>query len=183
DFHRALPSARPYTEKILGSIPPSVRRGDLDAGLSEASARVDARYTTPLETHNAMEPHATMARWDGNRLTLHDATQFVYGVKRFVAKTFGMSESDVRVLAPFTGGAFGSKGSAWSHVVLAAMAAKHVGRPVKLVLPRRQMFGLVGARPYTAQHVVAAARRDGTLTALRHDATSSTSTFEDWVEP
>src|SRR5207237_3790512 len=144
---------------------------------------VEATYTTPLETHNAMEPHSTIAVWEHDQLTLYDATQYVYGVKRFVAKTLGLRDDQVRVISNFAGGAFGSKGSAWSHVVLAAMAAKHVGRPVKLVLSRKQMFGLVGARPYTVQHVAAGARRDGTLTALRHDATTSTSTFEEWVEP
>src|SRR5439155_14627777 len=111
------------------------------------------------------------------RLTLYDATQYVYGVKRFVAKTLGLREDRVRVISKFAGGAFGSKGSAWSHVVLAAMAARHVNRPVKLVLSRRQMFGPVGARPYTVQHLVIGARDDGTITAIRQDVSSSTSTF------
>src|SRR5205085_6044896 len=129
----------------------------------------------------AMEPHATIAQWDGDKLYLYDSTQFVYGVKRFVAKTLGIPDTNVRVVANFTGGAFGSKGSAWSHVVLAAMAARQVNRPVKLVLSRRQMFGLVGARPYTVQRLSLGAGRDGKLTAIRHDATTSTSTFEEWV--
>ena len=120
-----------------------------------------------------MEPHATIAQWEDDRLTLYNATQYVYGVKRFVAKTLGIPDDRVRVISKFVGGAFGSKGSAWSHVVLAAMAAQHVKRPVKIVLTRRQMFGLVGARPHTVQHVSIGARNDGTLTAVRHDATSS----------
>src|SRR5205814_167105 len=109
-------------------------------------------------------------------------TQYLYGVKRFVAKTLGIPDDRVRVVSRFVGGAFGSKGSAWSHVVLAAMAAMRVNRPVKIVLSRRQMFGLVGARPYTVQHLVVGARNDGTLTAIRQHVSSSTSTFEDWVE-
>src|SRR5437762_7289819 len=129
-----------------------------------------------------MEPHATIAEWNGDDLTLHDATQYVYGVKRFVAKTLGIPEDRVRVVSKFVGGAFGSKGSAWSHVVLAAMAAKRVNRPVKIVLTRRQMFGPVGARPYTVQHLSIGARKDGTITAIRQDVASSTSAFEDWVE-
>src|SRR5207253_7264731 len=88
----------------------------------------------------------------------------------------------VRVVCKFAGGAFGSKGSAWSHVVLAAMVARQLNRPVKLVLTRRQMFGPVGARPYTVQHLAVGARKDGTLTAIQQDVASSTSTFEDWVE-
>src|SRR5204863_8477546 len=94
-----------------------------------------------------------------------------------------MPPENVRVISHFIGGAFGGKGSAWSHVVLAAMAARQVGRPVKIVLTRRQMFGPVGGRPHTVQHVTLGARRDGTLTALRHDSTSSTSTIEEWLEP
>jgi xanthine dehydrogenase YagR molybdenum-binding subunit len=129
-----------------------------------------------------METHATIAAWDGDALTLHDATQYVYGVKGFVAKTLGIPAEKVRVISKFVGGAFGSKGSAWSHVVLAAMAARHVGRPVKVVLSRRQMFGPVGARPYTVQQISVGARRDGTITAIKQDVASSTSTFENWIE-
>jgi xanthine dehydrogenase YagR molybdenum-binding subunit len=182
DMQQELPHARPYTQKILGQFEPSSRRGDVDAALGEADVTVDGMYSTPLETHNAMEPHATIAAWDGDRLTLYDATQYLYGVKRFVAKTFGMPDDRVRVVSKFVGGAFGSKGSAWSHVVLAAMAARQVKRPVKIVLTRRQMFGPVGARPYTVQHLTIGARRDGTITAIKQDVASSTSTFEDWVE-
>jgi len=182
DMENALPSAQPYTQKILGQFDPASRRGDVEAGLAQATVTVDAIYSTPLETHNAMEPHATIAHWDGDRLTLYDSTQYVYGVKQFVAKTLGIQDEHVRVVSHFAGGAFGSKGSTWSHVVLAAMAARQINRPVKLVLSRRQMFGPVGARPYTVQHLVVGARDDGSLTAIRQDVTSSTSTFEDWVE-
>ena len=182
DMASELPNAEPYTKKIFGQFEPSSLRGDPEKALAKADVTVDATYTTPLETHNAMEPHATIAEWDGDRLTLYDATQFVYGVKRFVAKTLGLAEDDVRVVSKFVGGAFGSKGSAWSHVVLAAMAARHVKRPVKIVLTRRQMFGPVGARPYTVQHLVVGARRDGRIAAISQDVASSTSVFEDWVE-
>jgi xanthine dehydrogenase YagR molybdenum-binding subunit len=182
DMARELPSAQPYTQKILGQFEPASHRGDVAAALRDADVTTDAVYTTPLETHNAMEPHATIAQWEGERLTLYDATQYVYGVKRFVAKTLGIAEERVRVVSKFVGGAFGSKGSAWSHVVLAAMAARAVQRPVKVVLSRRQMFGPVGARPYTVQHLTVGARKDGAITAIRQDVASSTSTFEDWVE-
>jgi xanthine dehydrogenase YagR molybdenum-binding subunit len=182
DMGAELASAYRVRDKILGRFEPSSRRGDVQKALEQADATVDAIYTTPLETHNPMEPHSTIAEWDGDRLTLYDSTQFVYGVKRFVAKTLGMSEDAVRVISKFAGGAFGSKGSAWSHVVLAAMAAKRVQRPVKIVLSRRQMFGPVGARPYTVQHLELGALTDGTVTAIHQDVASSTSTFEDWVE-
>jgi xanthine dehydrogenase YagR molybdenum-binding subunit len=182
DMRKELPNARPYTQKILGQFAPHSHRGDTAAALAAAAARVDATFTTPLETHNAMEPHATIAQWDGDRLTLYDATQSLYGVKRFVARTLGLPEDRVRVISKFVGGAFGSKGSAWSHVVLAAMAAKQVSRPVKIVLSRRQMFGLVGARPYTVQRLSIGAKADGTITAIAQHVSSSTSALEDWVE-
>ncbi len=182
DMATALPSAYPSTEKIYGREPPATQRGDLQAGLAAADVRLDVVYTTPMETHNPMEMHATLAAWDGDKLTLWDATQNVHGVRGTIAKTLSIPPEQVRVISHFIGGAFGGKGSAWSHVVLAALAAREVRRPVKLALTRRQMFGPVGGRPHTVQHVTLGAARDGTLTALRHDSTSSTSTIEEWVE-
>jgi xanthine dehydrogenase YagR molybdenum-binding subunit len=177
-----LPNAEPVTQKILGQFEPASSRGDVESALAQAEIRFEATYSTPLETHNAMEPHATIAEWHDDSLTLYDSTQYVFGVKRFVAKTLGMPEERVRVVSKFTGGAFGSKGSAWSHVVLAAMAAREVGRPVKVSLSRKQMFGPVGARPYTVQRLEVGANRDGRITAIKQDVISSTSTFEDWIE-
>ncbi len=157
-------------------------RGDIDSGLASGAVRIDAVYTTPMEHHNPMEPHATMANWDGPNLTLYDATQGVWGTMTAVAKTLGIPETSVRVISPFVGGGFGCKGSTWSHVVLCAMAAKQTGRPVRLALERPQMFGMVGGRPFTEQRVILAARPDGTLTGLRHDTFSNTSMIEDWTE-
>ena len=94
-----------------------------------------------------MEPHATIAQWDGDHLTIHDATQHISGVQETLAKIFGIPKENVHVICLFVGGGFGCKGQMWSHVVLAAMAAKQMNRPVKLVLDRPQMFGPVGARP------------------------------------
>ena len=183
DMVAALASAYPSTQKIFGREPPMTRRGDLQKGLAAAEVRVDAAYTTPMETHNPMEMHATVAAWDDDKLTLWDSTQFVHGVRATVARTLSIPPEHVRVISHFVGGAFGGKGSAWSHVILAAMAARIVGRPVKLALTRRQMFGPVGGRPHTVQHVTLGAKRDGTLTAMRHDCTASTSTIEEWLEP
>jgi xanthine dehydrogenase YagR molybdenum-binding subunit len=180
DFAHALPDA--YAPTHPQGRQTDTARGDLDAGMREATVHVEAVYTTPIEHHNPMEPHATMAQWDGARLTLYDATQGVTGAKNAIAATLGIAPENVRVLAPFLGGGFGCKGSSWSHVALCAMAARQVGRPVRLVLERPQMFGPVGARPRTQQHIRLAARADGTLTAMRHDSYSDTSTFEDWTE-
>ncbi|QIE28705.1 Aldehyde oxidoreductase molybdenum-binding subunit PaoC (plasmid) [Caballeronia sp. SBC1] len=180
DYQRAKGTAY-QPEKMMGR-PINTQRGDVAAGLRQGPTRLDVVYTTPNEHHNPMEPHATLARWDGPNLTLYDATQGVSGARGAVAKTLGIKEENVRVICPFVGGGFGCKGSAWSHVVLAAMAAKQTGRPVRLVLERPQMFGMVGNRPFTDQHIQISARDDGTLTGMRHDVISTTSTFEDWNE-
>jgi xanthine dehydrogenase YagR molybdenum-binding subunit len=181
DFDAAKPAQYPPKSLISGSVDKSW--GDFQAGSDAAEVRIDAVYTTPMEHHNPMEPHATVARWDGEHLTLYDATQYISGVKETVAKTLGISPDNIHVINPFVGGGFGCKGSVWSHVVLCAMAAKRIGRPVQLVLARPQMFGPVGGRPMTEQHIVLAARRDGRLTALRHEVLSHTSEFEDFTEP
>ena len=97
-------------------------------------------YITPIEHHNPMEPHATIAAWDGDNLTLYDATQFVVGTKKFMAQVLGVPEENVRVVSRFLGGGFGCKGAVWGHPLLAAMAARMLKRPVKIVLTRQQMF-------------------------------------------
>jgi xanthine dehydrogenase YagR molybdenum-binding subunit len=159
------------------------RRGDVARGLAEGAVRVEQTYTTPIENHNPMEPHNTVAVWEDDRLTLYESTQGITSVRNTVAQHFGLAPDKVKVISHFTGGGFGSKGGAWSHQTLAAMAAREVKRPVKLVLTRRHMFGPVGGRPRTVQEVSLAAARDGALTAVRHHSTSNTSTLEDWVEP
>jgi xanthine dehydrogenase YagR molybdenum-binding subunit len=162
---------------------PDSKKGDVAAGLAKSDVRIDRTYTTPIENHNPMEPHATIAVPDGDTLTVYDATQYVVGDRDAVAKTLGLPKENVRLVCYFTGGGFGSKGTAWSHVPLAAMAARVINRPVKLVLTRRQMYGPVGARPQTEQKISLGAMKDGTLAAVRHDVMSHTSRFEDFSEP
>jgi xanthine dehydrogenase YagR molybdenum-binding subunit len=181
DFERVKDAS--YAPEKVKTDPPDSLRGNLEMGLRDAAATVDALYTTPTEHHNPMEPHATIAAWDGDRLTLYDSTQYVTGVRTTVAKTLGIAPERVQVICPYVGGGFGCKGSTWSHVVLAAMAARRAGCPVKLVLDRPQMFGPVGARPETEHRMVAAADASGRLNALRHDVTAVTSFIEDWIEP
>lgn len=179
---RTAPRNPPDTVRPLGG-PRTYSRGDFTRGLADAEVKVDETYQTPLENHNPMEVHSCIASWDGDQLTLHESTQGISSVRGTLARTFGLPPQNVRVVSYFTGGGFGSKGGAWSHEALAAMAAQVVNRPVKLVLTRRQMFGPVGGRPHTIQQVTLGARRDGTLTAVRHASTSNTSTLENWVEP
>jgi xanthine dehydrogenase YagR molybdenum-binding subunit len=167
-----------------GKQPADQVRGDPARGLREAAARLEETYETPPETHNPLEPHATTAVWSApDRLTVYDSTQGVFGVRKKLAKMFALPLGNVRVLTKFVGGGFGCKGTPWSHVILAALAARQVGRPVKLVLTRPQMFGMVGGRPRTRQRISAGASKQGKLTALRHESFSTTSRFDDFLEP
>ena len=178
--------ATAYVPKEAGrpDQPPEQRRGDADRALAEAELRIEHVYTTPFETHNPMEPHGTIAAWDAaGRLTLYDATQGIFGCRNRVAELLGVRPDDVHVVSPYVGGGFGSKGPTWSHVVLAAMAARVVKRPVKLALSRPQMFGPIGQRSHTRQTVAIGAKRNGTMTALRHVTLAQTSTFDEFMEP
>jgi xanthine dehydrogenase YagR molybdenum-binding subunit len=180
DFEAGFDEAHPGGHN---DQPADISVGQFDHAIAQAEVTVDEIYRTPMENHNPMEPHATIAQWEGEKLTVHDATQYISGVQQTLARTFGIPQENVRAICPYTGGGFGCKGSTWSHVVLAAMAAKMVNRPVKIALEREQMFGPVGGRPQTHQHIVLGARRDGTLIALRHHVHSHTSVFEDFTEP
>ena len=176
-------AASAYTPQASYGRKPDSATGDVAAALAAAEVKLEHTYTTPTESHNPMEPHATTAVWDGDRLTVYDATQYVVGDRNTLAKIMGIPPENARTVSYFIGGGFGCKGSTWSHVPLAAMAARAVNRPVKLVLTRRQMFGPVGGRPQTEQTIALGAKRDGTLTAVRHESMSHTSRFEDWLEP
>jgi xanthine dehydrogenase YagR molybdenum-binding subunit len=175
--------ARAYAPKQAVRDATDSERGDFDRAFGAAAVRVEQTYTTPREHHNPMEPHATLAVWYApDRLTLYDATQGIFGVRKRMAQLFGLSPDKVRVISKFLGGGFGCKGSAWSHVPLSAMAAKMVGRPVKLVLTRHQMFAFVGFRPQTQQKLAIGASKDGTLVAVRHELLSETSRFDEFIE-
>jgi xanthine dehydrogenase YagR molybdenum-binding subunit len=130
-----------------------------------------------------MEPHATIALWDGDRLKLYDGSQGTTPARARIAAVFGLPPGNVEVITKFAGGAFGSKGSVWSHTILAAMAAKVAQRPVQIALWRPQMWGPVGNRPATRQRVALAAGSDGRLAAQIHETTSETSMFDEFVEP
>ena len=145
-----LAEARPPKHAGRPDQPPASAQGDVDAALAEAEVKLEQVYRTPFETHVPMEPHATIAVWEGPaRLTLYDATQGIFGCRQRVADLLGLKPDDVHVISPYLGGGFGSKGPTWSHVVLAAMAARRVNRPVKLALRRPQTFGPVGFRSRT----------------------------------
>ncbi|WP_369250897.1 xanthine dehydrogenase family protein molybdopterin-binding subunit [Streptomyces sp. R41] len=171
-------------ERIFGGwLPGRIERGDIDAGLAQADVRVEATFTYAANNHNPIEPSGTTAEWDGDELVLHDTTQGVNATQMTVARLLGMPLSKIRVIGHYVGGSFGSKAMIHHHAALAAMAARQVGRPVKLVLTREQMFTSVGHREEQEQHIVLGATRDGRLTGIRHHKFSPTSHFDDWAEP
>src|SRR5947199_8734325 len=105
--------------------------GDSDAALAGASVSSDHTYTTPPEHNNPLEPHATVARWSSDGVTLYDSNQGSHRIRDIVAQAFGLEPERVRVISPYVGGGFGSKGKAHTHIILTVMAAQVVGRPVK----------------------------------------------------
>ena len=157
-------------------------RGDADRALASAPIKVDATYSIARENHNPMEPHATIAAWNGNRLTLWSKSQFVVNEQREMAAIFGIPVESVQVICPFVGGAFGTSLRTWPHVTLAALAARHVGRPVKLVLTRKQMFFTTGHRPRSVQRVALGATADGRLASVIHEGIGETSRHEQFIE-
>jgi xanthine dehydrogenase YagR molybdenum-binding subunit len=171
-------------ERIFGGlIPGSVRRGNVQDGLAAAELRVDATFRFAANHHNPIEALTTMAAWDGDQLTLYDSCQGIKAVQMTVAALLGLSLSKVRVLTRYVGGAFGCKAMVWPHVTLTALAAQHVRRPVRLTLPRGQMFTSCGHREEQEQHIQLGATSAGKLTAIRHHKISVTSPFDDWAEP
>jgi xanthine dehydrogenase YagR molybdenum-binding subunit len=161
----------------------AITRGDPESAFQQAEVTHEADYFTPIEHHNPMEPSASIAHWDGDELTLYETTQWVVGARNTVAETLGMSEEHVHIVSPFIGGGFGCKGFIWPHSVMSAIAAKQVGRPVKLTLTRKQMFSGCGHRSETRQKVSLGASRDGKLSAIKHDTLVQTSTMDEFVEP
>jgi len=140
DIARAEPVRPGHNQTDQGERRPSEgRRGDPEAALAAAEVKVYQSYVIPRENHNPIEMHATIAAWDGDRLTLWDKTQWVHNVADEIAAVFGIPPENVRVISPFVGGAFGSGLRAWPHVTLAALGARVAGRPVKLMLSRREM--------------------------------------------
>ena len=163
--------------------PAEMKRGDVEAGLAAASARIDATYETPAQYHNAMEPHAIVAAWDGDTLSIDTPSQGMAMAQARIAGLFGISPDKIHIRSPYLGGGFGSKGLLKGPQVLGILAARLVGRPVKLVLRREQMYGPVGHRSASRQRMRIGTDADGGLTAIDHHAKIATSTFDDFFEP
>lgn len=158
-----------------GQRPPDTTRGDPDGVFNSGAVTVGETYITPVEHHNPMEPHATIAAWNGDKLTVWTTTQGIAGAQATLAGQFSIDNANVRVICPYLGAGFGSKGNTWPPATLAAMAARQIRRPVKLVLSRAQMYTSNGYRPRTVQKLKIAADINGSLVSMRHDGFSSMS--------
>lgn len=158
------------------------KRGEADA-YKNAEVFVENEYYMPIETHNPIELHATVAQWEADdKLLVYDKSQGPKGTQSELARLFGIDPKNVRVITKFLGGAFGSSLRSWPHVPAACIAAKMVKRPVRVQLTRRQMFTMVGYRPMAWQKIAVGATKEGKLTGITHHAISNTSRYEDYRE-
>jgi len=157
-------------------------KGDADTAFASALVKVDQVYRTPHEHHNPLEAHSCIAAWNGDHLTLYDSSQNIFGAQQALSQMFGVPKDNVHVISQFVGGAFGSKGGLWPHVIVAVIAARQVQRPVKLVVTRKQLFFGNGHRPETEQHVALGANSDGKLVALIHDGICQGNDMSDYAE-
>ncbi len=159
-----------------------IRKSDAETALANAATKVDAEYLTPTRHHNMMEPSASLAEWRGDELHVHDATQWTFGVRYALAALLQMPPAQIHVRCPYTGGGFGAKGYVWPHQILAPVAARVTGRPVKLCIERAGCYTGCGYQPVVRSRVRLGADRDGKLTAVAHETTNVTSRFDDYVE-
>ena len=157
-------------------------RGDIAAGMSQADETLEMTYNTPIEHHHPMELHAIIASWENGKVKAYASQQMIENSVTSIAKTFGIPKEDIRVIAPYVGGGFGSKLKTQRHVMLAIMAAKKVGRPVELTVTRHQMFTNTGLRQHDEQKIRIGASKDGQLTALAHETLSHTASYEQFQE-
>ncbi|WP_426263420.1 aldehyde oxidoreductase molybdenum-binding subunit PaoC [Sphingomonas sp. PWP1-2] len=169
DLKKELKDAPLHSEK---GKPPVTKIGDFDAAFGTAPVKLDATYTTPDHSHAMMEPHATTAKWDGDKVTLYTSNQMIAWSKGDVAKTLGIPKDNVRLVSPYVGGGFGGKLFIRADVILAALGAKAAGRPVKVTLTRPMMFNNTTHRPATIQRIRIGASADGKITAIAHESGS-----------
>ncbi|MFF5168177.1 xanthine dehydrogenase family protein molybdopterin-binding subunit [[Kitasatospora] papulosa] len=169
-------------EEANGGHPGLRERGDAMRAFEAAPVRIDATYTLHGLHNHPMEPHASTARWSDGHLTVHDSSQGSTAVRNSLATALGLDRNRITVVSEHVGGGFGSKGTPRPQSVLAAMAARHTGRPVQLALPRRYMAAIVGHRAPTLQRVRLGADRDGVLSSVSHEIVTQTSRIKEFVE-
>ncbi len=156
--------------------------GDAEAALADAAAVVEADYVAPSRHHNMMEPSATLAEWRNGELHMHDSTQWTYGIRYALSGLLRMDPGAIHVRCPYTGGGFGAKGYVWPHQLLAPIAARIAGRPVKIAIGRDGCYTGTGYQPVVRSRIRLGAGTDGRLTAIVHETENVTSRFDDYVE-
>lgn len=177
DFATVLDRAQPDPATAKGKP-----RGNPVTAMQAAAVKVEAEYRIPINHHNPIEPHAAIAFWRGDQLTIFDKTQEVFGVQKHLAESLGVPAENIRVVSPFVGGAFGASLKPNYYPSLTAMAARELKRPVKVVYTRTQMFTGHGYRPDTIQKIALGAERNGKLTSMIHEAFHNTSSFESFSD-
>ena len=171
-------------ETFIGGQKLQVKRGNVDEALNGEVTKIEATYTTPVQNHNAIELYSTIAEWEGpDRLLVHEATRGIKQLQKILANAFSIPVENVRIVSPFVGGAFGSKGFQWSHILLCLAAARTAQRPVKLVFTRGQMFDSAGQRARTIQKFTIASDKAKKLVALRHATLTHCSPVSEYTEP
>ncbi|MEU9479985.1 xanthine dehydrogenase family protein molybdopterin-binding subunit [Streptomyces sp. NPDC048191] len=169
-------------EEVNAGYPGRVEHGAPEAAFAAAEVRVDVTYRVPPLHNHPMEPHASTAQWDGDRLTVYTSSQGGTTVRSVLAQMFELSEDRITVVTEHVGGGFGSKGTPRPDVVLAVMAARRTGRPVTVAYPRRYLPTTVGHRAPTVQRLRLGANADGRFTAVLHEVTTHTSRVKEFVE-
>jgi xanthine dehydrogenase YagR molybdenum-binding subunit len=163
-----------FTEKMEEAS----KRGDVEAAYSQAPVQVEATYVTPVETHNPIELHASVANWDGHRYILYETTQSLINHQAIMAQVLGVPPEQIQIVMKFLGSGFGGKLWPWTHAPLAAAISRDLNRPAKLVVDRHMMFTNVGHRPRTQQLIRLGATTEGKLTSVQHDYVNDTSILD-----
>lgn len=166
---KAQKASAPVPKKGEFGPPPQTNVGDFEGAFTAAPIKLDETYLTPDQSHAMMEPHATIAHWEGDKLTCWCSIQQMNWGVRDVAVILGIPKENIRLISPYIGGGFGGKGTVLSDIIAASLAAKAVGRPVKVTLPRPLMFNNTTHRPATIQRIRIGATPDGTITAIGHE--------------
>jgi xanthine dehydrogenase YagR molybdenum-binding subunit len=169
-------------QRLINGDEPDTESGDVEAALTSAAVSLDHTYTTPAEHNHPLEPHATIAIWSDDGVTLYDSNQGSHSIRDTVAQAFRLPPERVRIIAPYVGGGFGSKVHPHPHTILTVMAAQATRRPVKLALTRQQMFALVGYRTPTIQRIRLGADSNGQLAAIAHEVVEQTATIHESAE-
>ncbi len=169
-------------ETVRGFIETDTAKGDFVAGFASAPIKIDSTYDTPFQHHHALEPHASMAVWQGDAVTIHVSAQLPSDCRDMMAATLQLPPDKVRIVCKFIGGGFGGKLATEADAVLSALAARKLGRPVKIAFTRQQVVVNAAHRTESIQRVRLGAEQDGRLVAMAHEALEHTSTYDEFTE-